>query len=56
MVLATLVQGKRKLCDLTIIFFTSLCQGKGIFGNFEKSKLDPIPNKKDNVSLESLVG
>ncbi|KAJ7392050.1 Rab3 GTPase-activating protein catalytic subunit [Desmophyllum pertusum] len=24
-------------------------KGKGIFGNFEKSKLNPIPNKKDDT-------
>lgn len=37
-----------------LLFLTFLYQGKGVFGNFEKSKLNPIPNKKDDVSLEDL--
>ena len=28
-----------------------LQQGKGISGNFEKSKLNPIPSKKDNSEV-----
>lgn len=52
---STLVQAKT-VSDWTIylLFLTFLYQGKGVFGNFERTKLNPIPNKKDDVSLEDL--
>ena len=34
-----------------LICFFFLQQGKGISGNFEKSKLNPIPSKKDNSEV-----
>ena len=37
-------------CDVGFNFFF-LQQGKGISGNFEKSKLNPIPSKKDNSEV-----
>ena len=38
-------------CDVGFNFFFFLQQGKGISGNFEKSKLNPIPSKKDNSEV-----
>ena len=32
-------------------WFFFLQQGRGIFGNFEKSKLNPIPNKNDDSGV-----
>ena len=38
-------------CDVGFNLFFFLQQGKGISGNFEKSKLNPIPSKKDNSEV-----
>ena len=37
------------IIHISIGFF--LQQGRGIFGNFEKSKLNPIPNKNDDSGV-----